>query len=136
MTNQTNPFGDVTKMMEQFKMPGIDTASIVQAQRKGIEALVEANKAAFESMQAMAKRQTEMMTEAMQGMQDAANSGTAGTADPGKQAEVVRKGFEKALANMKELAEMARHAQSDAMARATQSATQGMQDIKAMVKPK
>ena len=138
MADQTNPFGDVTKMMEQFKMPGIDMAAIVQAQRKGIEALVEANKAAFESMQALAKRQTEMMTEAMQGMQDAANSGAGGSgvADAGKQAEGVRKGFEKTLANMKELAEMARHAQSEAMTQIAQRATHQMQDIKALVKPK
>ena len=136
MANETNPFGDVTKMMEQFKMPGIDMTAIVQAQRKGIEALVEANKAAFESMQAMAKRQTEMMTEAMQGMQEAAKSGAGGVTDPTKQAELVRKGFEKTLANMKELAEMARHAQSDAMVRVTQNATHGMQDIKALAKAK
>lgn len=136
MANQTNPFGDVTKMMEQFKMPGIDMTAIVQAQRKGIESLVEANKAAFESMQALAKRQTEMMTEAMQDMQNAAKNGVGGMTDPTKQAELVRKGFEKTLAGMKELAEMARQAQSDAVARITQSATEGVQNIKAMAKSK
>ena len=137
MADQSNPFGDVTKMMEQFKMPGIDMAAIVAAQRNSIEALVEANKAAFESMQALAKRQTEMMTEAMQGMQEAARSAVGGgMADPGKQAEGVRKGFEKTLADMKELAEMARHAQSDAMVRITQRATTQMQDIKALATPK
>ena len=136
MANPTNPFGDVTKMMEQFKMPGIDMTAIVQAQRKGIESLVEANKAAFESMQALAKRQTEMMTEAMQDMQNAAKNGVGGMTDPTKQAELVRKGFEKTLAGMKELAEMARQAQSDAVARITQSATEGVQNIKAMAKSK
>jgi phasin family protein len=136
MANQTNPFGDVTKMMEQFKMPGIDMTAIVQAQRKGIESLVEANKAAFESMQALAKRQTEMMTEAMQDMQSAAKNGVGGMTDPTKQAELVRKGFEKTLAGMKELAEMARQAQSDAVARLTKSASDGVQNIKAMAKSK
>jgi phasin family protein len=136
MANQTNPFGDVTKMMEQFKMPGIDMTAIVQAQRKGIESLVEANKAAFESMQALAKRQTEMMTEAMQDMQTAAKNGVGGMTDPTKQAELVRKGFEKTLAGMKELAEMARQAQSDAVARITKSASDGVQNIKAMAKSK
>ncbi len=136
MANPTNPFGDVTKMMEQFKMPGIDMTAIVQAQRKGIESLVEANKAAFESMQALAKRQTEMMTEAMQDMQNAAKNGVGGMTDPTKQAELVRKGFEKTLAGMKELAEMARQAQSEAVARITQSASDGVQNIKAMGKSK
>jgi phasin family protein len=141
MVNQSNsnPFGDVTKMMEQFKLPGIDMTAIVEARRKDIEALVEANKAAFESMQALARKQTEMLTEAMQGMQEAAKGFTGGSAvaaDPAKQAEGARKGFEKTLAGMKELAEMVRAAQSDAMAHITQRATQQMQDIKVLTQPK
>ena len=138
MTKQTQPFGDVTAMMAQFKMPGIDMAAIVEARRKDIQALVDANTASFESMQALAKKQTEMLSQAMQGMQDAAKSsvGVSGPADVGKQGEVIRKGFEKTLANMKELAEMAQHAQSEAMARITQRAAHQMQEIKAIVTPK
>ena len=138
MTNQTQPFGDVTAMMAQFKMPGIDMAAVVEARRKDIQALVEANAATFESMQAIASKQTEMLSQAMQGMQDAAKSavGASGPADMGKQGEVIRKGFEKTLANMKELADMAQNAQSEAMARITQRATHQMQEIKAMVTPK
>jgi phasin family protein len=135
MADQTLPFGDVTKMMAQFKIPGIDMSAIVEARRKDIESLAEANKAAFESMQALVRKQTEMMSEAMQDMQNAAKSGAGGVADPTKQAELVRKGFEKTLAGMQELAEMARHAQSDAMANITQRATKQMQDIKALMQP-
>ena len=138
MTNQTQPFGDVSAMMAQFKMPGIDMAAIVEARRKDIQALVDANAATLESMQAIANKQTEMLSQAMQGMQDAAKSavGVGGPADVGKQGEVIRKGFEKTLANMKELADMAQNAQSEAMARITQRATHQMQEIKAMVTPK
>ena len=137
-TKQTRPFGDVTAMMAQFKMPGIDMAAIVEARRKDIQALVDANTASFDAMQALASKQTEMLSQAMQGMQDAAKSfvGVSGTADVGKQGEVIRKGFEKTLANMKELADMAKHAQSEAMARITQRATHQLQEIKAMVRPK
>ena len=138
MTDKTQPFGDVTAMMAQFKMPGIDMAAIVEARRKDIESLVAANTAAFESMQAMARKQTEMLTEAMQDMQRAAKgiAGGKGAADMGSQGEAVRKGFEKTLANMKELADMARHAQTDAMARITERATHQMKDMKALVTPK
>ena len=138
MTNQTPAFGDVTAMMAQFKMPGIDMAAIVEARRKDIEALVAANTAAFESMQAMARKQTEMLTAAMQDMQSAAQGLAAGkgAADAGAQGDAVRKGFEKTLANMKELADMASHAQSDAMARISERATHQMKDMKALVKAK
>ncbi|MEO5733563.1 MAG: phasin family protein [Rubrivivax sp.] len=138
MTNQTLPFGDVSAMMAQFKMPGVDMSAIVEARRKDIEALMAANAETFESMQAVARKQTEILSEAMQGMQDAARSVAGGGAvdAAGKQAEVVRKGFEKTLADMKELADMTRDAQSDAMALITQCATRQMRDAKAGISPK
>lgn len=138
MTKQAQPFSDVTAMISKFDIPGIDMAAIVEARRKDIQALVDANTATLESMQALASKQTEMLGQAMQGMQDAAKNfvGVSNPADAGKQGEVIRKGFEKTLANMKELAEMAQHAQSDAMVRIAQRATNQMQEIKAMVTPK
>lgn len=138
MTNETNPFADVTKMIEQFKMPGVDMSAIVEARRKDIEALVEANKAAYESMQALARKQTEMLTQAMLGIQQTAKAASAGVGigDPAKQAQVVQNACEKALADMKELAEMARHSQADTMAHITQRATEHMQEIKTLMQPK
>jgi len=56
MATEINPFGDVKKMIEQFKMPGVDMTAIVDARRKDIEALVAANAAAFEAMQALARK--------------------------------------------------------------------------------
>jgi len=138
MATDTNPFGDVKKMMEQFKIPGVDMAAIVESRRKDIEALVEANKAAFESAQALARKQTEMFTQTMQGIQEAAKgaAGGAGFGDPAKQAELVRKAYEKALADMKELAEMARHSQTDALAHISKRASEHMQEIKKLMQPK
>lgn len=137
MAADMNPFGDVTKMFEQFKVPGIDVAALVAARRKDVEALVEANKAAYESMQAMGRKQTEMLSQAMQGMQDAAKSAAGGGGiDPGKQTEAIRKAFEKTLADMKELAEMARSSQADAMAHLTQRANEHMEEIKKLMTPK
>ena len=55
------PFGDLTKMLEQFKVPGVDMSSLVDARRKDIEALVPANKTVYEGMQALAQKQSEML---------------------------------------------------------------------------
>ena len=62
MANETNPFGDFTKMIQQFKVPGFDVAPIIESRRKDMEALVQANKAAYEGMQALARKQTEILT--------------------------------------------------------------------------
>jgi len=136
MATGNNPFGDMTKMFEQFKMPGIDMTAILEARRKEVDAMVEANKAAYESIQAMARKQAEIMTQAMKGMQEAAQAAISGGADPAKQTEIVRKAFEKTLADMKELAEMGRQSQADAMAHMTQRATEQMQEIKKLMQPK
>ncbi|RZL94183.1 MAG: phasin family protein [Variovorax sp.] len=136
MATEFNPFGDMGKMFEQFKMPGIDMAAIVEARRKDVEALVEANKAAYESMQAMARKQSEMMVGAMQAMQEVANGAVSGGADPAKQTAAVRSAFEKTIADMQELAEMARRSQSDAMAHLTQRAAEHIKEIRTLMQPK
>jgi phasin family protein len=138
MAEQTNPFGDLTKMLEQFKVPGVDMSAIVEARRKDIEAIVEANKTAYDSMQALARKQTEMLSTAMQDIQEAAKglSGGAGITDPKKHAEVARNACVKALADMKDLAEIATKSQTEAMASITQRANEHMAEIRKMLERK
>ena len=134
-----NPFGDLTTMLEQFKVPGIDMSSFAEARRKDVEALVEANKGAYEAMQAMVRTQTEMLTKAMQSIQESAKgltSGQAGVPDATKQAEVVRAAWEKMLGDMTKLAEMAQKAQADAVARLTARAQENMAEFQQMLRPK
>jgi phasin family protein len=133
MADPVNPFGDLTKMFEQFKLPGVDMSSLVEGRRKDVEALVAANKSAFESMQAMVQKQTEMLQQAVQGVQEHAKSAVAAGIDPAKQGELVRKAIEKTLADMKELAEMARDSQSAAMAHITERANEHMAEIKKLI---
>ncbi|AHG65687.1 phasin family protein [Advenella mimigardefordensis] len=129
--NAGNPFAELSKMYEQFKVPGLDLSTIADARRKDVEALVQANKAVYDGMQALAAKQTEMFRQAMVDIQGAV--GTAGT-NPAAQTELARKAYEKALADMKELAEIARQSQAEAMASISERATQNLQEIRDMVK--
>ena len=137
--DQANPFGDLTKMLEQFKVPGVDMSGIVESRRKDMDALIAANKATFESMQELAKKQAEIFAQAMQSVKDGVQSlveGGGATPDPAKHAELARKAYEKAVSDMGALADMARKAQADAMAGITQRATQSLQEFKALAKAK
>ena len=104
------PFFDFTKLMSQFRLPGIDFAALVDRERKNIEALAEANRIAFEGWQSLVRRQGEILQETMKkvvadaGQEDAMK----------KRADLAKDGFEKALGNMRELAEMATKSQKDA----------------------
>lgn len=104
------PFFDFTKLLEQYKLPGIDFAAVVDLERKNIEALAQANKIAFEGWQALVRRQSEILQETMTHA-----FGEVGKHD-GKadQTDIAVRAFEKALENMRELAEMAVKSQKDA----------------------
>jgi hypothetical protein len=77
MSNAGTPFIDVTKLLEKFKLPGIDINAIDQAQRKDVEALTKANQIVYESMLALARRVAEILTQAMSEWQGAV-AGMAG----------------------------------------------------------
>jgi len=136
MAKEINPFGDLQKMLEQFKMPGVDMSAIVESRRKDIEALMEANKATYQSMQALARKQAEILSQTIQGMQEAAKNAVGSAGNPAQQTETVRKAFEKTLADMRELAEMARRSQAEAMAHLTQRGNEHLQEIRKLMQPK
>lgn len=52
-TTPTNLFGDIVKLLEQYKLPGIDIAAIIEMRRKDIEALMTANRVALEGAQSV-----------------------------------------------------------------------------------
>jgi len=46
--NMENPFQAFTKMMDQFRIPGVDLQAIMDGRRKDVEAVVQANRVAFQ----------------------------------------------------------------------------------------
>jgi len=137
MSTSTNPFTDFTKLLEQYKLPGVDMASMIEARRKDIDAITEANKIAYEGMQALVQKQTEILSKSMQEIQAAAQKMTAG-GDPAeamaKQGEFVQQGLQTALNNMRELAEMAQKSQAEALAVITKRAEESIEEAKSMMK--
>ena len=104
-----SPFFDFTKLTSQFRLPGVDFAMLVDRERKNIQALAEANRIAFEGWQRLVRRQAEILQETMKKV-----VADAGQVDAMKRTDLAKEGFEKALANMRELAEMASKSQREA----------------------
>jgi phasin family protein len=133
-----NPFPDVAEMIERLKMPGLDVSGFIEAQRKNIEALTQANQAAYEGMQELAKRQMEILQETMTEWQAAMSEAAdrAGTS-AAQRAEIAEKAFGKAFGNMRELAEMAAKAQTQAWEVVQKRFQESLDDLrKAMLPPK
>ena len=128
---------DPAKFVDQFaamtKMPGIDVDAIVDAQKKNLEAFTAANKAAVEGVQALAKRQNELFQETL-------TEATAAVTEFGKsdgiedvtvkQAELLKASFEKALGNMKEIADLVAKSNADASEAINARITETLEDVR------
>lgn len=113
----TKMVGELSTMLKQYKMPGVDLDSIVASQKKNLEALTSANRSAFEGLQAVAKRQAEILQQTMNEASKAVDAlAKAGSPQDvaAKQAELAKDAFERALGNMRDLAEMVTKANESA----------------------
>src|ERR1700694_399836 len=98
-------FEELGKLIEKFKLPGIDIAAIVESQRKDMEALAEASREAYEGIKALAQRRNEILQESLVQWQEALKDVTGADALT-KRAEMAAKGVQQAAAIFRELAEM------------------------------
>ena len=136
MASKTPPMWDmdITKMMADFKVPGVDMDAMLQSQRKNIEALTAANQLAMDGVQAVARRQMEVlrqtMEEASASMKDMMAAGTP-EQSVAKQAELVKTAFEHALTNMKEMTEMIAKSNYDAAEVLSKRISASLDEIKA-----
>jgi phasin family protein len=133
------PFMDINQLLEQFKVPGVDVSALVEARRKDIEALVTANRQAYEGMQSLAQRQAEMLKEAMAEWQAATKdvmSAQSPSASAAKQTELGKQALERALANMRELAEMATKSQTQAWEVINRRFHENLEELKQLMRTK
>jgi phasin family protein len=126
MTTPAHSVIDFSKLIEQVKLPGFDMASVVETQRKNIEALTEANQLAYEGMQALMQKQTEMFNERVKTIQAAVQKGNTGNPVEAlsQQGEFVQQTFQKIFDDMRELAEMAQKSQAETLAAISRRAAQ------------
>ncbi len=122
---KTNPFGlpnfDFNAMLKQFQVPGVDLASIIESERKNIEALQQANQAVVEGFQALAEKQAEVFKETMERWQQSVTAeGTAGSP---------QEGIEQALDNMRQLAEITAESQTKAFDIIRQRVEENIQNL-------
>jgi len=108
---------DMSKYLGDFKVPGVDVETLVASQRKNIEALTQANKLAFEGIQALFKRQVEIARSSIEESASAARHLVeAGTPQEKavRQTELTKEAFEQALANARELSEIVAKSNAEA----------------------
>ena len=138
MSNSGMTFPDIAKILEQLKVPGIDMHALIEARRKDVEALTQANQMAYESMQALARREAEILQQTMSEWQAAmaAMAGKNPAEMASKGTELATQAFGKALANMRELAEMASKSQVQAYEVLNRRFQENLEELRKMLQPK
>ena len=126
---------DLTNKLKDYRLAGIDFEAVVASQRSNVEALANASRVAFEGAQAVAKRQAEILQETMtqtsKSFETLVEAGSPAEV-VAKQAELAKGAFEKALGNMRELAEMVTKAQQGAIDTMNGRISQSLDELKDM----
>lgn len=137
MATSPKPPTDFTTILEQYKLPGVDMASIIDARRKDIEAITQANRVAYEGMQMLVQKQLDIFNKTIQQIQAEipnAVAGTEGARTVTQQSELVQQRLHTAFKNMREMAEMAQKSQSEALAVMTRRADQNIDAAKGLMR--
>jgi phasin family protein len=128
-------FNDLKKMIEKFQLPGVDVAALADWQRKDLEALAEANRQAYEGIKALYEKRNEILQDALAQWQAAVKDAT-GPEAMSKRTEAARQGVEKAMANLRELAEIEAQARSNAWKVVQDRMQENMANLQKLLQPK
>jgi phasin family protein len=132
-----NPFAGLNQLLERANLTGIDTAGIVEARRKDIEAILAANRIVYQGAQALAQKQLDILRTTMNAARSAVSEGSfRGTPVEiaNRQRELLSKAFQMSLAHMRELADIVQNAQAEAFAVVKDQVEADIRDLVARVK--
>jgi phasin family protein len=131
--------GDMTKMMKDFKFPSMNVEGAMAMQRKNMEALTTANQLAAEGFQTIARRQAEILKESIEdftgALKDMMSAGSPEN-NAAKHADIAKHTFERTLANMRELAELAAKSNAEAFEVINKRMVESIDEMKDMAPKK
>ncbi|MDE2516912.1 MAG: phasin family protein [Rhodospirillales bacterium] len=125
-----------TKLLADMKLPSmLDLEPFIAASRRNMEAMTAANRIALEGAQTVARRHMEIMQQAMAEMSDAIKA-LASPEPPqtkaARQAELLKQGYEHAVANLRELGDLIQRSNKEAMDLLNHRFTEAMNEVKAL----
>lgn len=136
-----NPFADFdfSKISGEFKLPTVNVETFVETARKNFATMTSLNTAAVEQMKTIAQRQGDMVRAAME---DFSKHGSevlaAATVEEkaAKQIDFMKKTYESAITNSKELAELYTKGQADAVTALSARVAELTEEVKAAIAKK
>jgi phasin family protein len=135
---QTAIFGDVSRMFSEMRFPASlpDTGALMAAHRRNMDALSQANRMALEGAQAVARRHMEIMqqtmTELTEHVRELASSETP-QAKAARAAELLKRSYEHAVANIRELSDLIQRSNTEALGLLDHRFKEAMDEVKHLI---
>ncbi len=125
---------EFSKMFADMKVPAmLDMESVMAAHRKNMEVLSAANRVALEGAQTVARRHMEILQQTMQEMTETMKelaSPESPQAKAAKNTELMKIAYERAVAHMKELADLIQRSNGEALGMLNHRFTEAMDEVK------
>lgn len=118
MTNDFSKFfdNDFTKNLTGFSFP-FDMKTLMETQTRNLQAITEAQQLAMEGFQAIAQRQSEMVSQMVQdntALAQEVMSESSPEQKIAKQADIMKKVYERSIRDLKEIGELINKSNEDA----------------------
>jgi phasin family protein len=133
-----NIFNEMTRRFAELRFPSVipDGSALLAAHRRNMEVLSAANRLALEGAQAVARRHMEIMQQTMTEFTEHArelSSADSPQQRAARQAELVKKSYERAVANIRDLSDLIQHSNAEALGVLSHRFTEAMDEIKALL---
>lgn len=128
---------DAKKLFGEMKLPAMpDMAVVMSTYQRNVQALTDANRVALEGAQAVARRHMEIMQETMVSLSAGIKEMTANKSPAlcaAKQAELLKKAYQDAVTNTRELGDLIQKSNTEAMDRLNGRFAEVMTEMQTML---
>jgi phasin family protein len=128
---------DLRALLDKLKLPGIDTKKLLESGRKDIEALIETNDKAFVAVEALTRKQVEMLSEMAKEWQASIKdsvSAAGGTEKLTQASAHAQRAFASALTSMKEMAEIAAKSNHEVLGILNKRFHEGLEELRSSIR--
>ena len=133
------PAFDAASFPQAFKLPGFDVTTVLDIQRRNVEALIAANQALAQGLQTVVQRQGEIARQSVKQFQDLVSfkpSSTSVTETLVKQIDVTKTSYEKNVTNARELGDLVAKVGLEAADILSRRVVASLDEVKAAARPK
>src|SRR3954452_3949852 len=131
------PAFDAPSFTQAFKLSGFDVTTVLDIQRRNIEALIAVNQTVVQGLQTVAQRQGEIARQSVKQFQDLLSVKPASVTETlVKQIDAVKTSYEKTVADARELGDIVAKVGSEAADILSRRVVASLDEVKAAARPK